>query len=94
VKALIAKIRERLRTIERPGADALATLILAAREDEAFRRRLTFVLRLPPKQREALVRTAVDEMRLQGEPAEARAAFVSVATEEGAAIALRLLREK
>ena len=71
-----------------PG-DALATLLLAAKEDQEFRRRLEFLLRLPALQRQSLVNTGLHEMEVRGEPAEARAAFAVLATEEGAALALR-----
>jgi len=76
------------------GADALATLIMAATEDAAFRKRLLFILRLPQSQRAPLIKTAVDEMRLRGEPADIRAAFLMLADEESARTALRLLAGK
>lgn len=69
----------------------MAALLMAAREDTAFKARLLAVLRLPLAQREPLVRTAVDEMRLRGEPAETQLAFATLATEEGARAALRFL---
>ena len=72
-------------------ADTLATLVLAANEDEEFLRRVQFLLRLPAVQRESLVHTGLHEMEIRGEPASARAAFAVLATEEGAAIALRAL---
>jgi hypothetical protein len=75
------------------GDDALAQLILAAREDPLFRARVEGVLRLPAAQREALVNTAVHEMRLRGEPAEAQAAFAALASEEGAHLALQLIAD-
>lgn len=76
---------------EGPGADALATLILAAAEDAAFRKRLVAVLRLPLSQREPMIRTAVDAMRLKGEPADIRSAFMTLSSDEGARVALKLL---
>jgi hypothetical protein len=79
---------------EDTGADALATLIIAATEDPAFRKRLLFILRLPQSQRAPLIKTAVDEMRLRGEPADIRAAFLMLADEESARTALRLLAGK
>jgi len=91
MRGLVDRLLERRGTDRDSGADALATLILAAKEDEAFRKRLVSVLRLPRLQREPLVRTAVDEMRLRGEPADVRAAFVTLSTEEGARTALDLL---
>lgn len=75
------------------GREVLARLVLAAREDPDFRTRLLFVLRLPLSQREPLIRTAVDEMRLRGDSAEAQSAFLCLATDEGALTALKLLEE-
>jgi hypothetical protein len=75
------------------GGDTLARLIMAASEDAAFRKRLVFVLKLPQSQREPLMKTAVDEMRLRGEPPDARTAFLALSTEEGARTALQLLEE-
>jgi hypothetical protein len=72
-------------------ADTLATLLLAAKEDENFRRHLEFILRLPAIQRESVVNTGLHEMEIRGEPAQARAAFAVLATEEGARIAMRAL---
>ena len=69
----------------------LASLILAAREDAAFRERVMLVLQLPPLQRESLVKTAVEEMERRGEPAEMRAAFLALATPDGAEIAARAI---
>ncbi|HVU35926.1 MAG TPA: hypothetical protein VHE61_20970 [Opitutaceae bacterium] len=79
------------RPSEGGGADALAALILAARDDREFRARLLVLLRLPGAQREPLIRTAVDEMRLRGEPADAQCAFRRLSTDEGARIARELL---
>ena len=76
------------------GADTLATLIVAATEDPAFKKRLIFVLQLPQSHRGPLIKTAVDEMRLRGEPADIRAAFLMLADEESARTALRLLAGK
>lgn len=73
------------------GDDALAQLILAAREDAAFRARLVFVLRLPGPQRRALIQTAVAEMRMRGEPTDAQEAFSALAADDAASLALRLL---
>jgi hypothetical protein len=77
-----------------PGGEALARLILAAAEDAAFRQRLVAVLRLPLSQREPMIRTAVDAMRLKGEPADVRAAFMTLSSDEGARVALELLGSK
>jgi hypothetical protein len=72
--------------------DALASLVLAAREDEAFRQRVMSVLKLPPGQRASLVKSAVAEMKLRGEPAAIRAAFLALANPEGADVAARLIK--
>jgi hypothetical protein len=77
-----------------PGGEALARLILAAAEDAAFRKRLVAVLRLPLSQREPMIRTAVDAMKLKGEPEDVRAAFMTLSSDEGARVALELLGAK
>jgi hypothetical protein len=82
------------RSADDAGGEALARLILAAAEDAEFRKRLLFVLRLPLAQRQPMIRTAVDEMRLRGEPAEIRAAFMALSSDEGAHTALKLLESK
>lgn len=66
------------------AGDVLARLLLEAAEDARLRTQILFLLNLPPKQRESLVNSAVEEMKLRGEPAEFRAAFAVLATEEGA----------
>lgn len=71
--------------------DILASLVLAAREDAAFRRRVMFVLNLPAEQRESLVKTAVEEMERKGEPAEMCAAFLALASPEVADAAGRAI---
>jgi len=76
------------------AGDALARLLMAAKEDSGFRARVLSVLRAPTLQRESLIHTAVDEMRLRGESEAACAAFATLATEEGAKTALRILEEK
>lgn len=91
MNGLVEMLAKRRRSKQGVGADALATLIIAAKEDAGFRKRLVAVLRLPQGQREPLVRTAVDEMRLRGEPADVRAAFMILSTEEGSRTALQLL---
>jgi hypothetical protein len=73
------------------GQEALASLVLAAREDPVFKAKLIATLRLPRAQREPLLSTAIEEMRLRGEPADAREAFLILATDDGARTALKLL---
>lgn len=65
------------------AGDVLARLLLEASQDAKLRAQILFLLNLPLKQRESLGNTAVEEMKLRGEPAEFRAAFAVLATEEG-----------
>ena len=76
---------------ENPVEEVLATLVLAARDDEAFRKRVLLVLALPDRDRESMVRTAVEEMALRGEPLALRTAFLTLASPEGAAAAAKAL---
>jgi len=75
-----------------PG-DALARLLIAAKEDSGFRRQVLAILRVPTAERASLINTALHEMRLRGESEAACAAFATLATEEGAKVALRVLGE-
>ena len=84
---LIGRLREKNANTK----DALAELVLAARDDSEFKKRVLFVLHLPKAQRESLVNSAVEEMSLRGESVAVRAAFLSLATEEGAEVAARLI---
>lgn len=88
---VIAKLRNLFRSSEGDGKDALASLILAAKDDATLKAQLLALLRLPQSQREPVVHTAVGEMRLRGESAETQNAFLILATEEGARTALQLL---
>jgi len=74
-----------------PPPEGAARLLIAAREDEAFGQRVRFLLRLPGPQRTSLVNTALHEMTLRGEPQSLREAFAVLATDTGAAAALRAL---
>jgi hypothetical protein len=78
--------------IEGEVQEALTHLVLAAEEDIAFRRQILLLLDLPRPQREAMVRSAVEAMRIRGEPLPLRTAFLSLATENGADAVARLLR--
>jgi hypothetical protein len=78
-------------TDEECAADVLATLISAAHQDEAFRRRVMIILQLPANQRESMVTSAVAEMKLRGESTAIQRAFAAIATPEGADLASRLL---
>ena len=71
--------------------EQLAMLVLAARDDPAFGRQVKMLLALPSLQRASIIHSAVDEMKLKGEPADLRAAFAVLATDEGAAAARDLL---
>ena len=69
------------------ATDSLATLILAARENDKLMRKLKFLLSLPEAQRTSLVLTAVEEMKTRGEPRDICEAFSILATVDGAAAA-------
>ncbi len=73
------------------GGEAIARLLIAAREDPDFRRRLKIILQLPSHHRRSLVNDAVHQMALRGEPEDLRAAFSILATDEGAATALKVI---
>jgi hypothetical protein len=68
-------------------------MLMAAREDPAFREQVLALLQLPVAQRQPMIHTVLHEMRLRGEPPAARAAFATLATEAGAATALRILQQ-
>ena len=67
------------------AADAIARLVTAAAEDPAFRRRVLFVVRLPAFHRASVIATAVQEMRLKGEPPADILAFAALADDDAAA---------
>lgn len=75
----------------RDPRDALAALLVAAKEDPALSRQLLALLQAPALQRASILNTALHEMELRGEPAAARAVFAVLASESGAAAALRAL---
>lgn len=75
-----------------PG-DALARLLIAAKEDSGFRRQVLAILQVPTAQRASLINTALHEMRIRGESEAACAAFATLATEDGAKVAMRVLGE-
>lgn len=66
------------------AGDVLARLLMEAQQDARLRAQILFLLKLPLGQRESLVNSALEEMKLRGEPAEIRAAFAVLATDEGA----------
>ena len=72
----------------------LARLLLAAKEDKAFRQQVLAILGVPLAQRESIVNSAIHEMTLRGEPLAVRQAFAILATEEGAATARKILEEQ
>ncbi len=72
---------------ENGAIDDVATLILAARENDQLKLEIEKLLAMPDKSRGALIHTAVEEMKLKGEPASVRAAFSMLSTPEGAAAA-------
>jgi hypothetical protein len=82
------------RLVSRHGddpTDVIARLLISANEDDALRRRMLFLLQSPTMHRQSLVNTALDEMKLRGEPENVRAAFALLATDNGAKIALSIL---
>ena len=90
------KIFDRLRRKPRAkdkgqSSDVFASLILAARQDAEFKRRVLLLLELPIAQREPLVRAAVAEMEALGESPGICAAFLALGTLEGAQVATGLL---
>jgi hypothetical protein len=91
--SIIAKLTAWLPGHETRG-EAIARLVLAAREDAAFRWRLESVLRLPSHHRQSLLNDAVRQMTLKGEPEDLRAAFSILATDDGAAIALKAINQE
>jgi hypothetical protein len=91
MKGTLTCLADRVRRRPDDGGDALASLIMAAREDPGFRAKLVAVLKLPLAQRESLVATAIEEMRIRNESAAVRRAFARLCTEEGAKTALELL---
>ncbi|MBX3751360.1 MAG: hypothetical protein KF897_14860 [Opitutaceae bacterium] len=90
---VVAKIWKALMNPAEDPGEALARLLIAANEDTAFRNQVLAVLRVPTAQRTSLINTALHEMRLRGESEAACAAFATLATEEGAKVALRVLGE-
>ncbi len=66
------------------AVEALAVLLTAAHDDDALRARLLAVVRLPRVHREPLIRTALDEMVLRGEPEPLRRAFAVLIDDDGA----------
>lgn len=78
-------------TLEAESREAFARLLRAAQEDAAFRRQVLFLLRTSPLQRQSVVNTALHEMELRGEPADVRAAFALLASDEGAKVAREVL---
>lgn len=91
--SLLTRIRCWLRPHEDEPGDVLASLLLAAKDDQAFRRQVLFVLEAPPLQRASLIHSAVHEMTLRGEPAAVRSAFALLATDSGARAAREVLRK-
>lgn len=73
------------------AVDEIGALLRAAATDSVLRGQILVLARLPAFQRASLVGSAVHEMTLRGEPAATRAAFGLLATDEGAAAALKFL---
>ena len=92
MKNVIEWLVKRWRPPEGDAFEAVASLVLAARDDHEFRGRLLAVLRLPIEHRRPMLLTAIDQMNLRGESPSAQRAFAALATEDGARVALRLLQ--
>jgi hypothetical protein len=90
----LSHVRKFLLLEDESPSDVIARLLLAAKEDKAFRDRIRFLLRAPSAQRQSLVNSALHEMTLRGEPQNVRTAFALLATDEGAETALRVLNAK
>jgi hypothetical protein len=73
--------------------ELFASLLIAAREDPQLREQVLHLSGFPRLQRQSLVNTALHEMALRGEAADARAAFAILATDEGARAAAKFLRD-
>ena len=73
--------------------EEFTSLLLAARNDRAFRSELLALARMPTFQRQSLVNTALHEMALRGESRSIRAAIALLATDEGARIAIESLSD-
>ena len=91
---LLDKLRKLIHGREESPTDVIARLLLAAKEDDAFRQRILFLLQAPAAQRQSLVNSALHEMSMRGEPQNVRAAFAILATDEGARTALNVLKAK
>ena len=92
MKNMIEWLVRKWRPPEDDAFEAVASLVLAARDDHEFRVRLLAVLRLPAEHRRPMLLTAVDQMNLRGESPSAQRAFAALATDDGARLALRLLQ--
>jgi hypothetical protein len=89
---ILASLQKAFGLSDEDSGDVLARLLMAAKEDAAFRQRILSLLQVPVAQREPLVNTAVHEMQLRGEPPAACAAFATLGTDAGAKVALRILQ--
>ncbi|MCF3648205.1 hypothetical protein [Synoicihabitans lomoniglobus] len=69
------------------AGEAFATLLLAARDDDALRQQILTLVRMPELQRTTLVRSAIREMKTNQESEEFRAAFALLSTPQAAAAA-------
>jgi hypothetical protein len=91
---IVSKIRKAFRDASEDPGEMLASLLMAAKEDPALRGAILMLVGTAGGQRESMINTALHEMRLRGESAAACAAFATLATEDGAKTALRILEEK
>ncbi len=73
--------------------DPVTVLLLAAREDADFGKRLRAVLRLPSFQRKSMINTALYEMQAKGEPPLLMQAIALLSDDTAAEKMLRYLEE-
>ena len=71
----------------------MAALLLAARADADFDKRLRLVLRLPSFHRKSMINSALAEMQAKGEPPLLMQAIAQIADDDSAAKMLRYLEE-
>ena len=90
--SVASQIRKWASRADDEPSDVIARLLLAADEDNALRSQIISLIHVPTIHRQSLVNTALHEMKLRGESKGACAAFALLATDEGAKIALSILK--
>jgi hypothetical protein len=71
--------------------EGVSALLRSALSDPGLKTQIINLARLPSLHRAAILKTAIHEMTLRGEPEDIRSAFGLLATDEGAAVALQFL---